>query len=89
MRALQGYHLLAMGLFLPALFLDPPFLALALSIALAVLILIEAIRVAGVPYLGDSCCPHISSLFASFWAYIPRHPLCCARLHWPEASQQM
>ena len=51
---LQGYHLLAMGLFLPALFLDPPFLALALSIALALLILIEAIRVAQLPYLGES-----------------------------------
>ncbi|KAK9866795.1 hypothetical protein WJX84_005754 [Apatococcus fuscideae] len=48
----KGYHLLAMGLFLPALFLDPPFLALALSIALALLILIEAIRVAQLPYLG-------------------------------------
>lgn len=51
---LQGYHVLAVGLFLPALFLDPPFLSLALSIALALLVLIEAIRVAQVPYLGAS-----------------------------------
>lgn len=50
----QGYHVLAVGLFLPALFLDPPFLSLALSIALALLILVEAIRVARVPYLGES-----------------------------------
>ena len=51
---LQGYHVLAVGLFLPALFLDPPFLSLALSIALALLVLIEAIRIAQVPYLGKS-----------------------------------
>ena len=48
----KGYHLLALGLFLPALLWEPQLLAVSLAIALALLILLEVIRLGEVPYLG-------------------------------------
>ncbi len=52
MRAAQGYHILAMALFAPALLLEPQLLAVSLAIASALLVAVEAARVGGVPFLG-------------------------------------
>ena len=46
------YHFLAVALFLPALAADPSFLLISLAIALAALLLLEAIRVGRIPPLG-------------------------------------
>ena len=50
--AAQGYHILAMALFTPALLLEPQLLAISLAIASALLIVVEVARVGGVPFLG-------------------------------------
>ena len=50
---LAGYHLLALGLFLPALLWEPQLLAVSLAIALTLLILVEIVRLGQVPYLGE------------------------------------
>lgn len=52
-HALQGYHILALVLFSPALVKEPQLLAVSLAIACALLIIVEAIRVSHVPYLGS------------------------------------
>jgi hypothetical protein len=48
----QGYHILAMALFTPALLLEPQLLAVSLAVASALLIAIEVARVGGVPFVG-------------------------------------
>lgn len=50
----KGYHLLAVGLFLPALLWEPQLLAVSLAIALALLVVLEVLRLGQVPYLGGS-----------------------------------
>ena len=47
-----GYHLLALGLFLPALLWEPQLLAVSLAIALTLLIVLEILRLGQVPYVG-------------------------------------
>ena len=59
---MQGYHILALVLFSPALIAEPQLLAVSLAIACALLIIVEAIRVSHVPYLG----PWIHSFMTSF-----------------------
>ena len=59
---MQGYHLLALILFSPALIAEPQLLAVSLAIACALLIIVEAIRVSNVPYLG----PWIHGFMTSF-----------------------
>lgn len=49
----KGYHLLAMGLFLPALLWEPQLLALSLAIALALLVVLEVVRIGDVPHIGE------------------------------------
>ncbi len=61
-RASQGYHILALLLFSPALIAEPQLLAISLAIACALLIIVEAVRVSRVPYLG----PCIHSFMTSF-----------------------
>ena len=53
---LQGYHVLAAALFLPALLLEPRFLAMALAIAAAAFIAVEILRV-GQVHLPAVCVP--------------------------------
>ena len=50
----KGYHLLALGLFLPALLWEPQLLALSLAIALALLVVLEVVRLGDVPYIGET-----------------------------------
>ena len=45
----KGYHIIALLLFLPALALEPELLAVALAVAFAALLALEAVRVGGVP----------------------------------------
>ena len=61
-----GYHLLALGLFLPALLWEPQLLAVSLAIALTLLIVVEIIRLGQVPYLGKQAASVLclTSLFA-------------------------
>ncbi len=47
------YHLLALGLFLPALLWEPQLLAVSLAIALALLVVLEIVRIGGIPYIGE------------------------------------
>ena len=49
----KGYHLLALGLFLPALLWEPQLLAVSLAIALALLVALEILRLGQVPYIGE------------------------------------
>ncbi|KAL0035579.1 hypothetical protein WJX79_000184 [Trebouxia sp. C0005] len=49
----KGYHLLALGLFLPALLWEPQLLAVSLAIALALLVVLEIVRIGEIPYIGD------------------------------------
>ena len=58
----QGYHILAMALFLPALLAEPELLALSLGIAAAALIAAEVLRVGGCPWIG----PCIHSFMTAF-----------------------
>ena len=58
----QGYHLLALALFAPALFLEPQLLAISLAIACALLVAVETVRVGQVPQMG----PRIHSFMTSF-----------------------
>lgn len=58
----QGYHILAMALFLPALLTEPQLLALSLAIAAAALIVAEVLRVGCVPVAG----PCIHSFMTAF-----------------------
>ena len=46
----KGYHALAAALFTPALFAQPQLLGMALAIALAVLAVIEVLRLGGIPW---------------------------------------
>lgn len=48
----KGYHLLALGLFLPALLWEPQLLAVSLAVALALLVVLEILRLGQVPYVG-------------------------------------
>lgn len=48
----KGYHLLALGLFLPALLWEPQLLSISLAIAFALLVVLEIVRLGGVPYVG-------------------------------------
>jgi dolichol kinase len=48
------YHLLAMGLFVPVFFWDLQLLALSLTVAFAVLVLLEMLRCIRVPLLGQA-----------------------------------
>ena len=48
----KGYHLLALGLFLPALLWEPQLLSISLAIAFALLVVLEIMRLGGVPYVG-------------------------------------
>ena len=48
----KGYHVIALLLFLPALALEPELLAVALAVAFAALLALEALRVGGVPRLS-------------------------------------
>ncbi len=58
----QGYHLLAMALFSPALLLEPQLLAVSLAIAAAALMAVETLRVGGTPGLA----PRIDAFMTSF-----------------------
>lgn len=49
----KGYHLLALGLFLPALLWEPQLLAVSLAIALALLVVLEIVRIGEIPYIGE------------------------------------
>ena len=51
----KGYHLLALGLFLPALLWEPQLLAVSLAIALALLVVLEIVRLGDIPHVGKSC----------------------------------
>lgn len=59
---LQGYHILAMALFTPALLLEPQLLSISLAIAAALLVVVEVLRVGNVPILG----PKIHRFMTSF-----------------------
>ncbi len=48
----QGYHVLAAALFVPALLAAPQLLALAFGVALAVMVVLEVVRLAELPLLG-------------------------------------
>ena len=48
----KGYHLLALGLFLPALLWEPQLLAVSLAVALALLVVLEILRLGHMPYVG-------------------------------------
>ena len=50
----KGYHIIALLLFLPALALEPELLAVALAVAFAGLLSLEAVRVGGVPRLSKA-----------------------------------
>jgi hypothetical protein len=54
--------LLALLLFSPALVLEPQLLAISLAIACALLVVVEAVRISRVPWLG----PRIHSFMTSF-----------------------
>lgn len=58
----QGYHILALGLFTPALLVDPQLLAMSMAIAAALLVVVEVVRMGNVPYLG----PKIHEFMTSF-----------------------
>ena len=58
----QGYHILALGLFTPALLVDPQLLAMSMAIAVALLVLVEVVRMGNVPYFG----PRIHKFMTSF-----------------------
>lgn len=49
---LQGYHLLAVALFAPALVLEQELLQISLAIATALLGLLEVVRISRFPLLG-------------------------------------
>ena len=55
----KGYHLLALGLFLPALLWEPQLLAVSLAIALALLVVLEVMRLGEIPCIGAQ---HLLSL---------------------------
>jgi dolichol kinase len=59
---LQGYHILALGLFTPALLVDPQLLAISMAIAAALLIVVETTRMGNLPYVG----PRIHEFMTSF-----------------------
>ncbi len=59
---LQGYHILALALFTPALLVDPQLLAMSMAIAAALLVLVEVVRMGNVPYAG----PRIHEFMTSF-----------------------
>jgi dolichol kinase len=48
----KGYHILAAALFLPALFLEPQLLGVALAVAFAVLVVVEVVRLGRVPWVS-------------------------------------
>lgn len=50
----KGYHALAVALFLPCLLLEPGLLGLALAVAFAVLVAVEAVRLAGLPRISTA-----------------------------------
>jgi hypothetical protein len=58
----QGYHILAMALFTPALLLEPQMLSMSLAIAAALLVVAEVLRMGNVPFLG----PKIHRFMTSF-----------------------
>ena len=58
----QGYHILALGLFTPALLVDPQLLAMSMAIAAALLVVVEVVRMGNVPHLG----PKIHEFMTSF-----------------------
>ncbi|KAL4424664.1 hypothetical protein ABPG77_004471 [Micractinium sp. CCAP 211/92] len=58
----KGYHLLAVGLFLPALLLEPQLLGVALGGAFLALLAVEAARLSGLPGIA----PRIHAFMASF-----------------------
>ena len=60
--ARQGYHILALALFLPALLTEPQLLALSLGIAAAALIAAEVLRVGRAPWIG----PRIHGFMTAF-----------------------
>ena len=62
MTWLQGYHILALALFMPALLVDPQLLAMSMAIAAALLVLVEVVRMGNVPYAG----PRIHEFMTSF-----------------------
>lgn len=49
----KGYHLLAVSLFLPALLTERQLLGVALAAALALLLAVEAVRLSGLPGIGE------------------------------------
>ena len=53
---------MALGLFTPALLVDPQLLAISMAIAAALLILVEVARMGNVPYVG----PRIHEFMTSF-----------------------
>ena len=59
---MQGYHILALGLFTPALLVDPQLLAMSMAIAAALLVVVEVVRMGNVPYFG----PKIDEFMTSF-----------------------
>jgi dolichol kinase len=50
----KGFHLMVVIMFVPALFFQPDFLRLALSLAFAVFLVIEMIRVWQIPPFGEA-----------------------------------
>lgn len=60
--ALQGYHVLALVLFAPALVLQPVMLVISLAIACALMIIIEALRVSNFPIIA----PRVHAFMTSF-----------------------
>lgn len=52
MTCRKGYHLLALGLFLPALLWEPQLLSISLAVAFALLVVLEIIRLGDIPYVG-------------------------------------
>lgn len=50
----KWFHFIAIGLFLPAHFLDPSFLQLALSAATVVFFIVEALRLSSIPHLSPT-----------------------------------
>ena len=59
---LQGYHLLALMLFAPALILQPTLLIVSLAIAVALLLVLEALRISGIPRIA----PKLHTFMTSF-----------------------
>jgi hypothetical protein len=49
----KGYHLLALALFQPALLLEPALLGVALAAAFCALLAAEALRISGLPGIGE------------------------------------